>query len=354
MINILIIGLIQCVIFLALNLQKSNKNRADHVLLLWLTVFTAHLLMLLMEVVDLAPPPLQVFSKAIVLLHGPILFIYATTIFKNENRRYLSLHLVPFMLFSLFGLVMFPSHYRLWQDALLVGKVSSILAYPLLTIHWLNKRSRVLRNENSNNIVLEINWIKALALLLFSSYLISLIFVLFNEMLGWELDNNLDLIVYVIMITVMGYYGLKLGVVFTPDSTGDKLQEQIKKSYQHSPLRDDQMQQIETQITTHFSTHASHLNPNFSIQLLSDSLQIPKHHLSQVINRKMNTSFYELVNSNRVQYAKEKLLSAPASNHTLESIGYSAGFNTKAAFFSHFKKMTGKTPGQFRKEMGID
>ena len=85
---------------------------------------------------------------------------------------------------------------------------------------------------------------------------------------------------------------------------------------------------------------------------LSDSVGIPKHHLSQIINSEMKTSFYTLINSKRVEHAIAKLKISEKMNYTLEGIGYESGFNSKSSFFHNFKKVTGKTPKQYFKEIG--
>ena len=353
MTSILTIGLIQCIIFLTLNLHKHNKTFADKILLLWLSIFGSHLLLLLLLEFNFHSLLVIVLARSIVLLHGPILFAYTLKVFMDNRNSYLSLHITPFVLISIAGLVLFEKNPVIWQDVLLLLKVISILSYPLLTMHWLKKMDTQLKNENSNNIVLEINWIRVLALLLLFSYVASILFVMSNQAFHWELDNNLDIIIYVIMITVMGYYGLKLGIVFKSGSK-DAETNPSKKSYKHSPLDKHKILKIEQDIETYFLTKGGFLHPNFSISQLSNEVQIPKHHLSQVINEKMETSFYDIVNTNRVKYVKDQLMARGSSKFTLEALGYEAGFNTKAAFYSHFKKATGQTPGQFKKQMGID
>jgi AraC-like DNA-binding protein len=73
------------------------------------------------------------------------------------------------------------------------------------------------------------------------------------------------------------------------------------------------------------------------------------HHVSQVINEKLHLSFFELLASYRVEEAK-KILSGDIKNKiTVEEISEMVGYNSKTAFNNAFKKITGKTPSEFRK-----
>jgi len=352
--TILIIGIIQSIIFLLLNVQKSNKTVADTILLLWLFVFGIHLVLLLLFENHLHTRFSIVIAKTILLLHGPILFIYAHTILKVKHSLKLTYHFAPFLLLSLAGLFITKDYVMPWENVLVVLKLVSILSYPIYTIFWLTRRNNNLKSENSNNIILEIRWIKTLAYLLSFSFAISVSYLLINQTFNFDLSNNLDTIVYVIMIMVMGYYGLKLGIVFKPNVVEENPSFKTKKSYQHSPLDTSRIQKIKRLIQSFFNDREEYLRPNFSLTQLSQQLDIPKHHLSQVINTEMGMTFYDLVNNKRVEYAMNEIKSKPNLNITLETLGYDAGFNTKAAFYFHFKKITGKTPGQYKKQISID
>ena len=81
--------------------------------------------------------------------------------------------------------------------------------------------------------------------------------------------------------------------------------------------------------------------------LLSETLKIPKHHLTEVLNNKMGKNFFQFVNEYRVDAVK-KLLSNPKNRYSIEAIGYECGFNSKSTFFSVFKNMTQQTPMEYK------
>lgn len=87
-----------------------------------------------------------------------------------------------------------------------------------------------------------------------------------------------------------------------------------------------------------------------SLKSLSRQLNIPDRYLSQLINDKLNKSFFDLINFYRVQEAKELLLNGDGEKRNILDIAFDVGFNTKSAFNRAFKKHTRKTPSQFREE----
>lgn len=89
---------------------------------------------------------------------------------------------------------------------------------------------------------------------------------------------------------------------------------------------------------------------DITLRSLSEDLSIPPHQLSWVLNKKMNITFSELVNSYRVKEVKERLASPGDADKTILDIAYEAGFSTKTSFNRVFLKLTGKTPSQYRKQ----
>jgi len=122
------------------------------------------------------------------------------------------------------------------------------------------------------------------------------------------------------------------------------------KKYSNSGLGENDMQRIVTALENKMQLDKSYLDTELTIDALAGSIACTKHHLSQAINERLNKSFYDFINQYRVEEAIH-LLSDPAKdNHKIASIAYDAGFNSISTFNDVFKKITGNTPSQYRKQ----
>jgi len=90
--------------------------------------------------------------------------------------------------------------------------------------------------------------------------------------------------------------------------------------------------------------------PELTLQLLSEKLQIPSYLTSHAINEGLKKSFYDLINGYRIEEAKRLLVDPRNASFTILSIGFDAGFNSKTTFNTVFKKFTGLTPTEYRKK----
>ena len=64
----------------------------------------------------------------------------------------------------------------------------------------------------------------------------------------------------------------------------------------------------------------------------------------------MNDNFTSYVNQYRVNEVKKMLCDPTFNKYNIESIGLEAGFSSKTTFFNVFKKFTGMTPKEFKKQ----
>ena len=90
-------------------------------------------------------------------------------------------------------------------------------------------------------------------------------------------------------------------------------------------------------------------NNELKLQKLAKGIEVQPSHLSQVINQKLELSFFDFINGYRIEYAKKLLMEDTAFEQGILQIAFSSGFNNITSFNKYFKKHTGTTPSKFRK-----
>ena len=84
---------------------------------------------------------------------------------------------------------------------------------------------------------------------------------------------------------------------------------------------------------------------HLSLGEVADHVYVSQWHLSKLLNRETNQSFFDLLGGMRIARAKE-LLADPALR--IHEIAEETGFSDVAHFSRSFKKITGCTPGEYR------
>ena len=115
--------------------------------------------------------------------------------------------------------------------------------------------------------------------------------------------------------------------------------------YERSLLPEDRLDRIASKIAHAFVVDALHLNPVLSLRKLAKHLAVPEQHLSQTFTRQLKTSFYDYVNSFRIEMAKTQL---KETDDLIVDIAFAVGYNSRSAFYNAFKSITGQTPSEFR------
>ena len=127
--------------------------------------------------------------------------------------------------------------------------------------------------------------------------------------------------------------------------------EGSKRKYKKSLLDEELLKQYLGQLEQLMATDKPYLDPDLTLRSLAQMLNIPPNHLSQLLNEGLEKNFSEYVNSYRLEAFKSKVAD-PAQQHlTILALAYDSGFNSKTVFNTFFKKITGKTPRAYWKEV---
>ena len=90
-------------------------------------------------------------------------------------------------------------------------------------------------------------------------------------------------------------------------------------------------------------------NEDLSIDEVSERVGLSVSYVSQIVNQITGMNFPSWINTFRVAEVKGMLTDQDFESYTVLAIGLEAGFKSKSAFYATFKKKTGLTPTQYRK-----
>lgn len=163
---------------------------------------------------------------------------------------------------------------------------------------------------------------------------------------------GLPIVVTIIYFFIL-YYAFQYNSVFTRESYQRFMHENVSTSRGYrltsgSRLPNTEINDINHRINTYLEQEEPFLNPDFTINMLSEATSIPSTKISTAINSGMKKNFFDLINEKRVKRSMD-ILSKKVATHTIESIAYDSGFNSRASFYRAFKKHTGITPTVFSK-----
>ncbi len=92
------------------------------------------------------------------------------------------------------------------------------------------------------------------------------------------------------------------------------------------------------------------LNPKLSLNDLSVEMGTNRSYLSKYLNSELGVTFYDYINSFRLEKAKE-ILENPDFDGSIESVAEQSGFNSVSTFRRSFQKMYNCTPSCYRKKV---
>lgn len=154
-------------------------------------------------------------------------------------------------------------------------------------------------------------------------------------------------VVEIVLILTIGYKSiLQPKIAF-------RLKEPIPSpapKYLHSSLGDAELRALGEKLVKWVEEEEAFLNPQLKLADLSQGLGVSPPVLSQVFSQALQVNFYDFTNGYRVEKVKQFLEDANKKNHTILSLAFEAGFNSKTAFNVAFKKFTGTSPSAYRKK----
>ena len=119
--------------------------------------------------------------------------------------------------------------------------------------------------------------------------------------------------------------------------------------YAKSGLDEQQLEKYRHRLKQLMETDKIYLESELTMPKLADLVNCSVNHLSQAVNSGFGMSFFDFLNSYRIEEAKVMLQHNDPQAQAILDVSFAVGFNSNSAFYAAFKKATGKTPAQFRR-----
>lgn len=140
-----------------------------------------------------------------------------------------------------------------------------------------------------------------------------------------------------------------------PGKTGEASPPgETREKYKTSALLPETVQQVLPKLNKLLDQEKVYLDPELTLKKLAAQLNVHYNHLSQIINEHLGKSFNDYINSYRIEEAKRKLQDPAEARKTVLEIAYDTGFYSKSVFNTAFKKFTGMTPTQYKKNTSAE
>ena len=312
------------------------------------------------------------FSEAFNFLYAPLFFLFLKRSLKPEFDKKDLLHFIVFLIW--FGNMLFyftqPDEFKYnnyigakhpdWPylqvipthiaDPLGVRNYTNLFTAPSFILYMFFSIRLLVLECRRNGISLfktEDAKIKSLRNITIHFILIVIIFIVVKLTYERDLGDQFISAYVSFMILSTGFRIINSSEYFKQTAT---FMDFPLMKYKKSALSEEDKEMILGKIKLEMGKNKYYLNHMASLEDLAKMIKYGKHHVSQVINEKLSRNFFELLAEYRVEEAKEILKADKENKITIENLADEVGYNSKSAFNNAFKKLTGKTPSEFREK----
>ncbi len=231
-----------------------------------------------------------------------------------------------------------------------------ILVYWGLSMRKLLKHRRNIEQVTAATGEFSLNWLRWL---LYSIVALALFWMLDLGLFGLTSQATLATPGYLILIWWLGYFALQQKEVY-PFSEQEALEIGAVMAENEHPLNSrklllavETIEPLKNRLLEKMDAEKPYLDSDLNLSGLSKQMGLSVHEMSELVNEGFGENFARFVNRYRVEESKRLLLSTKHGHLNMVGIAFEAGFNSKTAFNTTFKKITGVSPSEFRSQVDI-
>ena len=233
-----------------------------------------------------------------------------------------------------------------------------VFIYCFLAYKKIIKHEKTIRLLNSTSENLDLKWLKNIIVGVIFITIFWIFDIVFQISEGNKTFDILTSLIYFLSILYITYYWQKQKEIF-PYSLKEKeeietiiVETILPKGKRKELLTDEELQEQKSNLLQLMEVEKPFLDFDLSLVKLAASMKISTHILSYVINNGFDENFYQFINRYRIEEAKKLMADLETNRLSLLGIGFSVGFNSKTVFNTTFKKVTGQTPSEYKKQIG--
>jgi len=128
---------------------------------------------------------------------------------------------------------------------------------------------------------------------------------------------------------------------------GENVQTQTGNAWALNNLSREEIEKLKSRLYEVLEENKPYLNDSLTLNDLAELIPISDKKLSELLNKHVSISFYDLINNYRVETVKRKMEDPDSQQFTLLAIAFESGFKSKTSFNRVFKQKTGVSPSQY-------
>jgi AraC-like DNA-binding protein len=323
-------------------------------------------------------PHLMRIGDPMGLLLGPVLYLYIYLLTQGKTPTRFYFHLLPFALYvvSIFPFyalsaeekiafgekVFLNKHQSALALAIQVARTIHVMVYVVLSLALIRRFDKVLEKNFSE--IEKINLHKSqdllrlyvvvcgIAITIFiAGFFIPFHLVMANNLIGL----GISLLIYILAYVSWDQQVVKVNQLVwaeEPQATERQMPSTAAPGNEKGRitlhLSDEQYRSLSKRLEKLLDHEKVYLENELSLAQLSEKMNIVPYQASELISRKYQESFFDLINRHRIEEVKKRLNDPAFAYLSIFGVAVDCGFNSKSSFNTAFKKFTNLTPSQYR------